>query len=335
MKDLRFLTAAAAFALGVVSLPSTAQAQYPQPYPPQQPPPGYGQPQPPGYGQPPPPGYGQPPPPGYGQPGYPPGYGQPPPGYRPPGYGPPPPPRRRNSYSGEDRIDDHILSWMTFSIGLQGSLGGSLIGQPEDQTIDGATVTPGYPGFGGFSPSIGAQLEVRFFGYVGVELDILYMGENGDTTITVRDVVNNGINEFDINIGHSAVHVPLLLKGVYPTKWLSPMIMLGPEFVSPQGKARFSIDGSNNTPTGYGAYTGPSYTMFAFGVGAEINLPVPLLDLRLPMSIRGAYNPGVGNARADRVVGVPSSDPNTLTVEYFKTEWEWNVRFQAGVSANF
>jgi len=332
MKDLRLLTASAAFALGVVSLPASAQAQYPQPYPPQQPPPGYGQPPPPGYGQPPPPGYGQPGyPPGYGQPGY----GRPAPGYGPPGYPPQQPPPRRSSWSGEDRIDDHILSWMTFTIGINGALGGSFTGQPGDQTILGEEVTPGYPGFGGFSPGLGAQLEVRFLGYVGVEMDILYVGENGDTTITVRNVVDGGVNEFDLNIGHSAVHVPLLLKGVYPGRWFSPMVMLGPEFVAPQGNARFSIDGQNNTPTQYGAYTVDGYTMFAFGIGAEINLPTPFVDLRLPISLRGAYNPGIGGSRSDRVVAIEGDDPTILGAEFFSTTWEWNVRLHAGLTANF
>ena len=86
-------------ALALLSLSSSAHAQYGQP-----PPPGYGQPPPPGYGQPPPPGYGQPPPPGYGQPQ--PYYHQP----------PPPPPR-----GGDDefeipgfavRVDP--LNWLLF-----------------------------------------------------------------------------------------------------------------------------------------------------------------------------------------------------------------------------
>ncbi|MEM6790931.1 MAG: hypothetical protein AAF715_25655 [Myxococcota bacterium] len=329
MNHPRMLLAAAAFAGALVMAPAPAHAQFPpQPGPP---PPGY---------RPPPPGYQQPPPPGYGQPGYAPGYRPPPPGYRPPppgGFGPPPPqqPRKRNRFSGEDRQEDHIFSWMTFSAGITGGLGGSFIGRPDDQTLFGQEVSPGYPGFGGFSPAIGAQFEVRFLGYVGVEMDFLYVGENGSTTITVLDHVTRQETEFDINIGHRALHVPLYLKGVFPGRWFSPMVMIGPEFVSPLGAARFSIEGENNTPTRYGAFAADGYTMIGFGIGGELNLPIPFVDLRLPISLRGAYNPGAGDTRTERVIAVAGDEPQTLAAEFFSTAFEWNVRLHAGLSANF
>ncbi|MEZ4445321.1 MAG: hypothetical protein R3B72_39980 [Polyangiaceae bacterium] len=319
------------------------QQPYPQPYGQQPYPQPYGQqpyPYPQPYGQQP---YGQQP---YGQQPY--GqqpYGQQPYGQQPYGqqpYGTYTPPADEGGLSGETRNDVHVLDWMTFTAGFTFGLGAAIIDKPSTQTVKGVRTTPDYPGFVGLQAVVGAQLELRFLGYFGVEVDFLYASEAGKTEITVTDGVTNQVNQFTMSIGHGSLHVPLLLKGAIPGERVTPIFLLGPEFVVPNEEPRFDIEGSNNTGTLYGAYTNP-YTMVAFGLGLEVNLPVDAVDLRIPLSVRGGFNPGVGDTREDRIRYKPSSGPvpvpdsvtPRLTEELYDTSFQWTVRAQLGLSVNF
>ena len=311
--------------------PYPPQPYPPQPYPPQPHPqyPGYGQP---GYGQ---PGYGQP---GYGQPRYgQPGYGQPgygQPGYGQPGYGQPPPrPQKKSSISGEHRVDDHLSEYVTFTIGFTGGLGVAVLDKPDDQRINGEPTDPSHPGFAGLDAVIGAQLELRVLGYFGVEMDLLYASESGTTEISVTDLGTGELTTFDINVGHSAFHLPLLFKLAIPGENATPVFFLGPEFVIPNEDADFEIEGENTTDVTYAAHT-EDYTMFAFGFGVEFNLPTKGVDMRIPFTIRGGYNPGNGDSREDLVRFEPADAP-PLTRESYLTSWDWTVRAQIGTTVNF
>ena len=277
----------------------------------------YGQQQP-GYGQPPPGGQQQP---GYGQPG---------------GYQQQPPP--------EDAADEkyHLLEFMTFGVGFMGQVGVAILDKPDDQTIAGTTYQRNaeYPGFVGVSYGFGPFFDFRFFGYGGIELDILFQSDHGTAELehTEYDAGTGAILQkvkFDVEIGHSAVHVPLLFKGAIPGKWVSPMIFLGPEFVIPGDGELTQTATPAGTPT-YGAKS-ESYTAFAFGLGMEINLPTPTVDMRIPFSLRGNVNPGVGSTRDERgsyQTAVVGGEP-VITAETFNTSWKFQASFNIGLSGHF
>ena len=262
----------------------------------------------------------------YPQPQYP--YGYPPPGYPQPGYPPPPLQPKADKISGEHRTDDHLSQYVTFSIGLTGGLGAAILGKPKDQTLNGENVDPAYPGFAGLMGVIGAQLELRILGYVGIEMDLLYASEHGSTEISVTDLNTMQTTAFNISIGHGAFHLPLLLKAAIPGETATPFFFIGPEFVIPEEDASAEIEGTNDTEVVYGAYT-EDYTMVAFGLGVEINLPTKGVDMRIPLSIRAGYNPGVGSRNEMTRGGPPFAN------EEFSTAWEWTIRAQLGTSVNF
>ncbi len=222
---------------------------------------------------------------------------------------------------------------MTFTIGFTGGAGIAILDKPDDQTIQTKSFQPDYPGFVGLATGVGLALELRFLGYFGVEMNVLYASESGSADLTVTDLGTNTSTQFEVDIGHGAVHVPLLLKGAVPGKVATPFFMLGPEFVIPNDDADVELTGINTTATTYSAYT-KNYTMFAFGFGLEFNLPTPKVDMRIPLSIRGAYNPGVKNRREDRTRWKPDAGP-PLTEESFATVWQYTVRAQLGLSVNF
>ena len=142
-----------------------------------------------------------------------------------------------DAISGEHRWDVHLLDFMTFSVGFLGGAGAAFLDEPSDQSVQGQTgdaVDPDYPGFAGLVTSVGPTFEVRFLGYVGLELNVLVQEDEGKADLAVRQTVNGTSTrgEFTVVIRQSAVHVPLLLKGAIPGRIVTPVLFLGPEFVS-------------------------------------------------------------------------------------------------------
>jgi len=162
---------------------------------------------------------------------------------------------------------------------------------------------------------------------------VLYAAERGSADLSVTDFAAMSSTQFEVEIGHGAVHVPLLFKAALPGKTATPFLLVGPEFVMPNDEADVTITGTNTTPTSYTAFT-ESYTMVAFGLGIEFNLPTPKVDMRIPLSLRGGYNPGVSNRRDERTRWQPESGP-PLTEESFSTAWQYTIRAQLGLTVNF
>ena len=247
--------------------------------------------------------------------------------------GGPPPPASTPSDSGETRNDVHLLDWMTISLGFVGGAGASFLDKPTKQSVRGLKVKPEYPGFSGLATVVGPTLELRFMGYFGVELGVLSASESGSAAMTVDDPNTGKQSSFDIVIGHSAVHVPLLFKAVAPGKLASPMLFLGPMFVMPGSAADFGIEnGENLSELTYSAYT-ESYAMFTFGIGMEVNLPVDGADLRIPLLARGAFNPGVSDSREERARQSPET--GTVTEESLSTQFKYHAVGEIGLALHF
>jgi hypothetical protein len=149
-----------------------------------------------------------------------------------------------------------------------------------------------YPGFGGTSLGGGLALEARVLGIVGVEVDGVFS----------RDVGDGKIGATTVTIGQRAVHVPVLLKGVVPLPGVRPFVLVGPEFVLPlPSKAESDPPGEIRAVVGT-----ERYTLVTAGLGAEVKLPLPGVDLRASLSLRGSYRTGSSAELADRVTPLPS-----------------------------
>ena len=106
-----------------------------------------------------------------------------------------------------------------------------------------------------------------------------------------------------------------------------------PQFVFPSDKADFAIEnGENIGQLAYSAYT-ESYTLFTFGLGVEINLPIKEVDLRIPFTVRGAYNPGVSDQRSERATHGPADQ--VIAEESFSTAFKYMVGGQLGLAVHF
>ena len=211
----------------------------------------------------------------------------------------------------EDRPGTHH-----FGVGLMGAIGGNFLDKP-DRTIYDPDV---YPGYSGATGGGGLMLDGRFLhGLLGVELDILRTSDKGHGEITI-----NG-QTFTHNLGQGAWHVPLLAKLSIPSPLVSPQILLGPEFVfpsDPESKLNPSLGAADPRATA------DNYVMVTFGLGLEIKVSSPSLDLRIPVGIRGSYNPGVSSTFRDR------ANLNTVPWQYH-SEWKYAVDFTAGAAVYF
>jgi hypothetical protein len=234
---------------------------------------------------------------------------------------------------------------VTVGGGVLGWTGANFLDKPSDQTIpvNGQNVSPDgipeYPGFAGTSLGFGFFTEVRFFKYVGLELECIPTRDRGTADLKVTYYSASGgadSHQFKAHVAQDAWHVPLLLKGVLPGELVSGNLFLGPEFVIPSDIVKSgpmaSTEGDNPGTIQYSATAG-SYTMFTFGLGLEINLPIPGVDIRLPIAVRGGYNPGVPDKRSEMANHTPVNQIPTQ-IE-FKSEWKWEAAGTFGAGVHF
>jgi len=214
--------------------------------------------------------------------------------------------------------DDSKL--FTLGAGLLGSAGGNFIGKPSDS---GNSL---YPGFAGATVGGGLMIDARFFEVVGLEVDFIQSSDEGSGTITINTV------DHDITIGQSSLHIPVLFKATLPAGLVSPSVFIGPEFVfvgDATASAVLEVDAGQRFEA-----TNDNYTALAFGVGFEFALPTPIVDIRIPLSLRGTYNGSISDKVAERQEALL---PTPGSVGGFR--YESNPEFQAlltlGVAAYF
>lgn len=205
------------------------------------------------------------------------------------------------------RADDGI-SLVKFGVGPMVAVGGNFLGKPGDKSYPGTVDV--YPGFSGTEFGFGGYVEGRILGLVGIEVDFLrYSGKaSGDITI------NNTAGTLEIT--QTATHIPVLAKGVLPLPVVAPFIFVGPEFVLVSDNGASVSGDLGKFVTANGAHS-DNYKYWTFGFGLEIKLPVPDLDIRIPISIRGSYNPSVSDHVVDRWTITPAP-PNFATNNQFQ-----------------
>jgi hypothetical protein len=212
-----------------------------------------------------------------------------------------------------------------FGVGLMGQAGGNFLTKPGDTTVTPGVRDETYPGFTGFTAGGGLMLDLRVLGLVGLEVDVLYASNRGTGDITVGA---GGVSQtFTVDIGQPAWHVPILLKGVIPLPVVRPFAVFGPELVFP-GDPTVTITPNPTQSSLTGAYA-DRYTMLTAGLGLEIKLPLPAIDLRIPLSLRFSWNPGTSDKVTDR-----TQYANNAVVRY-RSEWEYQAVLTAGAALYF
>jgi hypothetical protein len=237
---------------------------------------------------------------------------------------------------GEARAD-----LISFGIGPMVAAGGTFLDKPSDKTypIGGGRqeFLIAYPGFGGASVGGGLMADVRVLGFVGLEVDFIKKTDKGHGDI---DLTLNGTKTTTtVEIAHDAWHIPVLLKGSIPLPLLAPFIVIGPEFVRTSNATASPDVVAGGTVVKTDATTS-NYTMWTAGLGAEVKLPIPGLDIRIPISFRGSYYK-VSDAMEGRVtygynlVNVGGQQGYTPTGQTFNVQWKYQALATLGAAIYF
>ncbi len=177
-----------------------------------------------------------------------------------------------------------------------------------------------YPGFGGFSGGGGIAADVSYRGIIGLQLGLFGSVDEGE----------GSINDVDFVIGQTSIHLPILVKVSAPVPSVRPFAVIGPEFVFP-GETTASPATAGGVDV---AAEAESYIALAFGFGFEFVLPVPDMDVRIPFTLRGAWNPSIEDEMSNRA-RFDIEGANTLNAVVFKSEWEWQAVASLGVAFYF
>jgi hypothetical protein len=206
-------------------------------------------------------------------------------------------------------------NWMVGG-GLFGIVGGNFQQKPTRGTLDPDV----NPGFGGVTGGGGLMLDARFFKLIGLEVDFIRSSDHGTGDVTVNGFTTH------VTIGQAAWHIPILAKVSFDMPVAVPMVFIGPEIVAPS-KSSVSTDPSY-AAAGF-AQTVDTYVMLAFGGGVEFKLPVPVVDVRIPLTIRGGWNPGVSSHFSDR------TPQYVLPPVTYKSDWQFSVNGTLGAAIYF
>ncbi len=223
---------------------------------------------------------------------------------------------------------------ITFGATAFGIVGGNFLTQPSDSAVsaNGSTVDAPYPGFGGVGGGFGFGLDARYREFLGLEIDLILSSDRGKATLENPPVVAST----EVTIGQQAWHLPILARVALPLPIVEPFILAGPEFVFP-GESEAS---PANFGTGKLTAHADTYTMITLGVGAEFKLPIPELDVRMPLTLRGSVNPGLGSDIGDRATyqfgkaAAPDGQIYSKAIESidFNSQWKYQAAATLGVS---
>jgi hypothetical protein len=205
-------------------------------------------------------------------------------------------------------------------VGVIGTAGGNFLDKPSRTALDPDL----YPGFGGFTGGGGLMVDGRFLDFLGLELDVIRSSDKGTGSVTFN--VPGFSGKYDLKIGQSAWHLPILAKLAIPSPLVAPTFVLGPEIVFPD-KANASFTGPYTNATV--KQTASTYVMITGGVGIEIKLPLPVLDLRIPLGLRFSYAPGIPGTFDERVKVNPGGGYT------YQSEWKFAVNGTLGAALYF
>lgn len=216
--------------------------------------------------------------------------------------------------------------------GLFFNAGGSFMTQPN------GGVTPydlPYNGFAGYASGVGIALDGRVKDIVGLEIDFVHAKDHAESQFSIN-LADGSDATFDWSIDQPAWHVPILLKAGIPSPIVRPELFLGPEIVLPSDPV------VNDPVAESGSYTwgiplsahSDSYTLFTFGFGFEFKLPIDPVDIRLPLTIRGSFNPSTPSEATERADYTVNGNDQVTAIDYL-SEWQYHAAITAGVLVLF
>jgi len=191
-------------------------------------------------------------------------------------------------------------SWgdiFSFEFGLKGMGGYNYWNKPANSPLDMVNQDVLFGNErSGFGAGGGLYLQLRFFKFVGLELDVLFEND---------EIWEHPLEGYDwkINAQRINVRLPLLVQFILPLKPIRLGLVIGPEFVLP-----FKTWAEQSyIPPEFKNYdfktSSPTTTRLTFG----INLAIRLAEgIYLPIDIRASYDVTQPRSWAERIFGNPA-----------------------------
>ena len=246
------------------------------------------------------------------------------------------------------------------TLGIGGALSTGL--QPADLAGGAQNIDPvkAGPSFGGPYGGVGGMVELRLAKVIGFEFDYTrsLIGVKATVPISpglVPQLPGGGTVAPEIHFEQWQHQLAFLGKLAIPSPLIAPFIAFGPELVFPDGA---SISTNPTVPGLSITATAGTWTMLTGMAGIEIKLPIPGIDIRIPIAGRLSYNvssadsPAVcgtltGPTGPVTLPGIPSGSScrlsfnGTLTTSTldlkitYRTEWKLQAGAVAGIAFYF
>jgi hypothetical protein len=231
---------------------------------------------------------------------------------------------------------------LTFGIGPLFGLGGAAaVDYDASSQVSGLPQGIG-PGLGGPYGSFGVMTEARIVKAIGVEFDYMRTAVSASAPIPLS-VAGTPIDFGTVNVKFSQWHHELALLGklAIPIPIVAPIFGAGATFVFPDVAM---LDVSPALPTGVTIGTKQAnWVYFTAVAGIELKLPIPKIDIRIPVLARFNWNVTSATCKANPTALDPPCNlevsanlgpPPTLSVTY-NTSWKYQVGATAGIAVYF
>lgn len=251
---------------------------------------------------------------------------------------------------------DAVKVGVGVTFGLGGALSTGL--SPGDLANGPQNIDPvkAGPSFGGPYGGVGAMAELRLAKVLGFEFDYTrsLVGVKATVPISpglVPAVPGGGTIAPEIHFEQWQHQLAFLGKLAIPTPLIAPFVAFGPEIVLPDGA---TVSTNPSDPRLHLTAVAGTWTMLTGVLGIEIKLPIPGIDLRIPISGRVSYNissadsPAIcGDINGQALPNVPAGGACRLTFKgtvtqsqfdltmTYRTEWKLHAGAVAGLAIYF
>ncbi len=207
------------------------------------------------------------------------------------------------------------------ALGGYAAVGATFLSNPDDDVASGVRIAS-HPDFGGTGIGAGVTGELRLYELFGVELGVRAISQFVAGTFKTANRSTAGVN-----IAQWEVHTSALAKLAVPVEFVNPVLGLGVDFIFPATPTVSPDDDVAGSFAGHAS----SYAMLAGAVGAEFDVGTEPGQLRLPLMLRGGFNPWLSNKLDDRADY--STNGGTISSVDFVTEWTGYVLVTLGLMA--
>ena len=229
-----------------------------------------------------------------------------------------------------------VSDW-AYSVALVGFAIASFTDEPSEANkfadLGGARARVPYSGFAGVGGGGGLTIEALWKGVIGIEVGLWNASESAEGKLDIIDysVPGGAGNRYELTFNKSSWHLPVSVKLAAPTKTVKPYLLVGGDFIFPS---------SAEVETEFGGTMADdrSYQALHFGFGFDFGIKLETVELKIPFTLRGNYNLGLGDGVGERIKfnGCNQTGAAIQCSGYtYRTDWQYQALITLGLGIIF